>query len=149
YPVTVVDADHFTIGVDTTTYVPYLSGGTALGNVFTLATPYAWPDLPKLKFVQSADTMTIVHPSYAPRKLTRSGHANWQLSQITFAPATPAPTGLIGSVPGSQNFVVTAISDSNGEESLPSNSYGTGSTTETLTWTSVQGCTNYNVYKQK
>ena len=27
----------------------------------------------------------------APRKLTRSGHAAWTLTQLTFAPSTPAP----------------------------------------------------------
>ena len=39
------------------------------GVVFTLATPYAAADLPLLKYVQSADTMTLTHPGYAPRAL--------------------------------------------------------------------------------
>ena len=34
---------------------------------------------------QSADTMYIVHPSYAPRKLTRTGHTSWTLIEIDFS----------------------------------------------------------------
>src|SRR5262249_6471774 len=59
---------------------------------FTLSTPYAAADLATLKYVQSADTMTLTHSKYAPRKLTRTGHAAWQLTPIIFAPSTPAPT---------------------------------------------------------
>ena len=44
-----------------------------MARLYTLATPYATADLPLLKYVQSADTMTLTHPSYAPRNLTRTG----------------------------------------------------------------------------
>jgi hypothetical protein len=120
------------------------------GVRFTLATPYAAADLPTLKYVQSADTMTLTHPNYAPRKLTRSGHAAWTLTQLTFAPSTPAPTNLAASSPGSAvNIVVTAINDANGEESLPGAPAGSTTATDGWSWTAVAGCTNYNVYKQK
>jgi len=133
-----------------------MNTGTAIGfvndspgHVYTLATPYAAADLPKLKFVQSADTMTLTHPSYAPRKLTRTGHAAWQLTQITFAPATPAPTGLAANSPGSAVSVeLTAINDSNGEESLPSAPAGSTGSSDAWTWAAVSGCTNYNIYKK-
>ena len=69
---------------------------------------------------------------------------------ITFAPNTPAPTGLASGAGGSGvSLVVTAINDSNGEESLPSAAASSSSATDTWTWTAVAGCTNYNVYKQK
>jgi hypothetical protein len=58
------------------------------GVRFTLATPYLTADLPLLKFVQSADTMTLTHPSYAARALTRSGHAAWTLRR---SPSSPRP----------------------------------------------------------
>ena len=53
---------------------------SAPGVIYTLATPYAATDLPLLKFVQSADTMTLTHPSYSARRLTRTGHAAWTLA---------------------------------------------------------------------
>ena len=109
----------------------------AMSAIYTLATPYAWSDLPTLKFVQSADTMTLTHAAHAPMKLTRTGHAAWTLTPITFAPSQAAPTVTAGS-----GYQVTAIADSTGEESLPS------VTTGTLSWASLPGCTNYNVYKK-
>lgn len=71
--------------IDTTGFTAYTSGGTAT-EIYNIATPYAVADLPGLRFVQSADTMFIVHPSYAIRTLTRSADNNW-----TFA--TPTITG--------------------------------------------------------
>ena len=96
-----------------------MNGGFVLdggGNVYTLATPYAAADLATLKFVQSADTMTLTHPSYAPRNLTRTGHAAWTLIALTFAPVTAAPTGLaITSRKCRVNsYVATAVSDGTG-----------------------------------
>ena len=73
---------------------------SAPGVRFTLATPYAAADLPRLKYVQSADTLTLTHPAHAPRSLTRTGHAAWQLDRLTFAPRTAAPTGLAAGAPG-------------------------------------------------
>lgn len=63
----------------------FKDGGQVLtsGNrVYELATPYAEADLFELKFTQSADVLTIVHPSYPPKELQRYGHANWQLADI-------------------------------------------------------------------
>ncbi len=116
------------------------------GVPYTLATPYAAADLPTLKYVQSADTMTLTHPKYAPRQLTRSDHNAWRFTSITFAPLTPAPTNLVVTGGTGSTVVVTAINDANGEESLPSASAGNG---QSFSWAAVLGCTNYNVYKQK
>lgn len=68
-------------GVNSTGYTAYSSGGT-VAEVYEIATPYATADLFQLKFVQSADVLYIVHPSYAPRKLTRTGHTSWTLTEI-------------------------------------------------------------------
>ncbi len=38
--------------------------------------------------------MTLTHPSHAPRNLTRSGHASWSLTTITYAPTQQPPTAL-------------------------------------------------------
>lgn len=121
------------------------------GSRFTLTTPYDAGDLPLLKHVQSADTMTLTHPSYSARRLSRTGHAAWTLTPITFAPSTQAPTGLGATSGGTSAYVVvTAISDSTGEESLPSSEAGSSNGGGgTWNWTAVAGCTNYNVFKKK
>ncbi len=121
------------------------------GVRFTLATPYAATDLALLKFVQSADTMTLTHTSYSARKLTRTGHAAWTLTPVSFAPSTVPPTGLAAGSSGSAGYIeVTAINDSTGEESLPTAAVGaTSNTAGVWTWNPVAGCTNYNVYKKK
>ena len=124
-----------------------LDGG---GNVYTLATPYAVADLATLKFVQSADTMTLTHPGYAPRNLTRTGHAAWSLATLVFAPRTPAPTGLGSGSPGAGNdYVVTAVDDTTGEESLQSAVCSSTVATSGISWTPVANCSNYNVYRRR
>ena len=72
-------------GVDSTSYTAYSSAGVA-GKVYQIATPWAEADLFEIKFVQDADTMYLVHPSYKPRELSRSGHTSWTVSNY-------APTG--------------------------------------------------------
>lgn len=53
-------------------------------NPYELETPYAEEDLFQLKFVPSNDIVYILHPDYAPRKLTRTGHAVWTLNTVTW-----------------------------------------------------------------
>ncbi len=49
-----------------------------------ITTPYLEADLFELQFAQSADVMYITHPNYAPRKLSRTGHTSWSLTEIAF-----------------------------------------------------------------
>lgn len=49
-----------------------------------IASPYAVADLPALQYVQLGDTMWLVHPSYAPRKLTRTSATVFALKVIQF-----------------------------------------------------------------
>ncbi|KKM04325.1 hypothetical protein LCGC14_1765380 [marine sediment metagenome] len=44
-----------------------------------ITTPYLTSDLFDLKFEQSADVMFITHPNYEPRRLSRTGHTEWNL----------------------------------------------------------------------
>lgn len=123
---------------------------TVPGTLYSLPTPYGAADLGKLKFVQSADTLTLTHPNYQARTLTRTGHAAWTLTPIGFAPSTPAPTGLATSAPGlGHDYVVTAIADASGEESLQSGAVNCSTGTSTLNWAAVPGCSTYNVYKYR
>lgn len=145
--------------ISTLSYAAYTSGGT-VARIFTLTTPYLASDLPLLKFVQSADTMTLTHPSYAPRNLTRTQHYVWTLTTITFGPKTNAPTGAsaASSDTGSTQYkyVVTAIGANGLTESRPSNVASTTGhrmsdfsnlTYNTVSWTTVAGATQYNIYR--
>ncbi len=54
------------------------------GTPVEIVSPYTEADLFDLKFAQSADTLYIVHQTYAPRKLTRTSHTAWTLSTVDF-----------------------------------------------------------------
>lgn len=147
--ITVLTADTFAIGLDTSGYGAWTSGGTA-ARLYTLATPYPVADLSRLKYVQSADTMTLTHPSHAPRNLTRTGHASWTLTAITYAPTQQPPTALASTAAGAGfNYVVTAVSEETGEESVASASVSATTQTSKITWTDAAGANSYNVYKGK
>ncbi len=141
--------------VDGSAYTAYTSGGTA-DKVFELATPYVAADIFELEYVQSADVMTITHPNYAPRDLTRTDHDVWTLSTITFAPSQAAPTGVsVTATGGSTTFTyaVTAVNEETLEESLPAT--GGSSTSKdaawdnTVTWTAAAGAGTYNIYREE
>ena len=76
--------------VNTTGYTAYGSAGVA-NKIYEIASPYSTADLPTIKFAQSADLMYLVHPDYAIRKLTRSGHTSWTLSTPSLS-GSPSPT---------------------------------------------------------
>jgi hypothetical protein len=148
--------------INTTGYGAYTSGGTS-ARVYTIATPYAAADLELLKYTQSADVMTLVHPSYAPQQLTRQGNASWTLAAITFQSKVAAPTGVTATFhnngTGSQyantqyGYQVTAIVG--GVESQPSATATTTSVAlgqnvgaqNTVAWNAVTGATQYNIYR--
>jgi len=131
--------------IDGTGYSAYISGGVC-NRVYTIASPYLEADLPLIKFDQSADVLFLTHPSYDPRKLTRTGHASWTLTTTVFGSSIAAPTGLTGA--GTTNtYAVTAIAE-NGEESLISNT-ATDDVGNTLTWNVVAAAEHYNVYQEK
>lgn len=69
-----------------------LSGGTP----YEVVTPYAGTDVADLGFTQSADTLYIAHPNYAPRKLQRLGATNWQLNTIAFQDGPYLPQNVSG-----------------------------------------------------
>lgn len=76
--------DYTFTDINSTNFTTYTSGGT-VDKVVKVTTPYLEADLAALKFTQSADVMYITHPSYAPRKLTRTSHTAWTISEVDFA----------------------------------------------------------------
>ncbi len=129
-------------------------------RVYEVDTPYGAGVLMGLHYTQSADVLTITHPSFAPRELRRLGATNWTLTTISFGPAiaTPAAPTATGGGPGggtpiNHTYVTTAISGENYEESLASSS-DTESRDLTVagnyidvTPAAVTGAVRYNVYK--
>lgn len=140
----------------------YKDGGiveASPGVPYEIATPYAASQLFELNYTQSADVLTIVHPSHAPRELSRLDHDDWTLAAISFVPATSAPTGLSAAARAggsgdatTYRYVVTAVADGEvPDESLPSASASVASWDNkpgaSLTWSAVTGADYYNVYK--
>lgn len=97
-------------------YIRFHTQGATLesgGVPYEIASPYLEADLNDIRYVQSGDVLTLVHPSYAPRELRRLGSTNWTLTTITFGAALAAPTGV--SVNPSPGFAlnITAITKAN------------------------------------
>ena len=125
--------DQFTgVDVNSTAYTTYGSAGTS-SKIYEIASPYTTAQLYELKFSQTADVLTIVHPDHNPARLTRSALASWALADITFSPSIDDPTG-IGATGGSGSatyYTVTAVNED--EESLQ----GTGDTPSAATISGV------------
>lgn len=54
------------------------------GFVVEFASPWAHAHVKDLQFAQSSDVMWVVHPNYAPRKITRVSNAVWTVQSVSF-----------------------------------------------------------------
>lgn len=127
---------------------------------YQIPTPFTGADLFDLHYTQSADVITIAHPSYATRELKRLGATTWTLSTLSFAAPTNAPTTLAvtatvatGTNLTTQKYVVTTVGADGVTESLPSspkavsNNLTLAGNYNTLAWSAVGAATRYNAYK--
>jgi hypothetical protein len=162
YTVANVTATTFELfGTDSTAYTAYVSDGSAQSDgIYEIVTPYTEAQLPRLGYAQSADVMTIVHPSHDPADLGRLAEDNWALITVNYAstvtvPVLTTPTAIgtgAGTYDKRYTYVVTTV-DANGVESIASTSESivTKSLTTTagvlLTWGVVAGAAYYRVYK--
>lgn len=133
-------------------------------TVYEIPTPYLEDDLFDLRYVQSADVLTIVHPNYEPRELRRLGATKWVLQTINFnptisPPAAPTVTATRASSPTNlrdYRYKITAMVDGGVEESLGSAAGTTNQTNNLLqtgafndiTWAAVSGAGRYRVYRE-
>lgn len=79
---------------------------TGPGVPYEISSPYLAADLFSIHYVQSADVMTLVHPSYPPMELRRLGALNWTLSTITFGAIVDTPVGVTATAsPGYQALI--------------------------------------------
>lgn len=124
------------------------------GVTYEIPTPYSPSDLAAIDFKQSADVVTLDHPSYDPRELSRTADTTWILATATFAPGVTTPTNVaVSGTAGSNTYVyhVTAIDPETFEESLAgTKSQGSltapSSNDHTITWDAVSGINEYNIY---
>lgn len=136
---------------------PAGTGGT-MAPVYEIASPYSAADLAVLKFEQSADVLSIAHPSYALRTLSRTSATTFVFASPTTTPSIASPTAPSvvatgsGGTPKTHTYSVTSVS-ADGEESLP---ISAGSASLDLTvagnyvtvdWTASAGALYCNVYK--
>lgn len=121
-----LELEHYVTGedIDATGYTAYGSfgdNGGQMHRLYEITTPYAVADLPELKYVQTADKVTITHPSYPMMELTRSDHDQFVLAEPVYGPSVffsqliTAVVNTAGSV--TQRYKVTGVLD-NGEETL-------------------------------
>ena len=108
--------------IDSSDFTAVSSNGSS-GKVYEVTTTYATADLPELKWTQSADTITVTHPTYPVREITRTDHAAWTIADVSFVPSIADPTAVTVAVNGADNNVVwkykvTAIKGETFEESL-------------------------------
>jgi hypothetical protein len=147
----------------------YISGGTVTSNPYRIASPYLQADLATLDYAESADVLTITHPSYQVRELTRLAPTQWTVTPISnWGSNVPAPTHgggviLVSGTAGidlNRQYQVTTVF-SNGQESDAQSpnfafanvtsagfKYPTVATPITLTWDPVAGAISYRVYAQ-
>jgi hypothetical protein len=134
-----------------------VEGYASSKSVYEVTTPYLEADLFDLHYVQSADVLTITHPTYAPRELRRGGAVSWTLSTISFSPSLSAPTGVTATATGTgtttYRYVVTSVGESGIDESLASsegsctNNLFTTGNKNVITWTAAASAVRYNVFK--
>lgn len=87
--------NYYCIANNTNQQPPNASFWYALpAGVYEIPSPYTEADLFAIKYVQSGDVMTLVHPTHAPRELRRLGATQWTLTPISFLPSIAAPASL-------------------------------------------------------
>ena len=132
---------------------------TSPGVPYEVTTTYAEADLFDLHYVQSADVLTICHPSYPPAELRRLGALSWTLTTIAFAALLVAPVGITatattGTGSTTYGYKVTAVAEGGLQQSLASaaatctNNLLTTGNKNTVTWGAVTGAIRYRVYKE-
>lgn len=120
-----------------------------VNRYYIMRTPYTEADLPNIKYARSQDatTMTLTCDGFAPRKLTRTAHDNWSLTETNFIPSIEPPLVITASSPGTTHLVkVSAVSKGTGEEGVAREQYVGTAGANTLSWDSVDDAFEYNVY---
>lgn len=90
---------------------------------YSITTPYSSSELAEIQYVQSSETLTVVHKSHDPKNIKRASDADWAIEDLVFKPSITHPLGLNApSGPSGTDvhkYTVTAVSEDNFEESIP------------------------------
>lgn len=149
-------------------YARFHSHGQTLldedGDPYEIETPWAAEDLFAIHFVQNADIVTLVHPSYPPYEIRRYGETDWRCEKVNLLSSLDPPISVVAVVASeasnddnkdkyTQSYKVTALNSDRTIESEASvaadvvaNLYATG-TTVRVSWQAVPGASWYRVYK--
>jgi hypothetical protein len=101
--ISITDPDYFTLmGTYPTTNAPY-----------EVPTPYLAEDVKDIRFAQSGDVMTLVHPKYPPAELRRLGATQWTLTPISFAPPLSTPQSVAVAASPGFRAIISTISTAN------------------------------------
>lgn len=145
-------------------YVRFHTQGATLvdgsGNPVEVVTPYQDDELFDIRYVQSADVLSLVHPNHPPKELRRLSATSWELIDIAFEPGIDPPTGVTATATtgaGSKTYTykVTSLLEDGLEESEASasasctNELSNSGAKNTIAWTAVPGALRYNVYKNQ
>ena len=133
------------------------------GEIVEIETPYLAKDLKLIKRSQAGDVLTLTHPDYPVKNLSRYDHHDWRLENAVFEPSIAAPTGLTAKWTGKTDsntreyeYLVTAVEEDSNEESKRSESVKVVGHREsnwltdeymTLNWNAVEGASEYNIYR--
>jgi len=115
--------------INSTAYTTYVSDGTSAQTI-ELTTTYATADLFQLKFAQSADILYVTHPSYEPRKISRTSDTAWTITDITFSDGpyfntnTETTTLTLSGTTGSVTVTASAVTGINGGDGFQTTDIG-------------------------
>lgn len=84
-------------------------------SIYEMPSPYAAADVFALRYVQSNDVLTIVHPSYAPRELRRYKPSEFAISNITFAAQVTAPSSVFSVATFGERLRIDFLKDTGDE----------------------------------
>lgn len=135
-----------------------LSGGVPVQVV----TPYAEADLFGISYAQSGDIIYLAHKGYTLRKLVRTAHTSWALTEVVFTPSIPSPTGVAVNYSGSGSYTlryVVCAENDKGEISLMGTPGADAAAKHpsdwvvgdscAVTWSAVTGAVRYLIYREE
>lgn len=133
-------------------------------TILELESPYTAAQLYDISFAQSGDIVYLAHPMHALRKLVRSGHAEWELRQVSLIPPISGPdpetmAADFSSAGGSYTlrYKVCSVTEE-GQVSAPSSiaianakhpSDWVVGDWASISWNPVEGAGFYNIYRQE
>lgn len=119
FTVTVVDATHFSIGVNGAIGSQSTTNGGSVFRIVEVATPWTAAQLPALKYAQDLNTLYVFHPNVHTRVITRNASEVFSIASTDFLdgpyldPGLSGQTVTPGAVTGTTTFTFSGTTDIN------------------------------------